>query len=123
MTVRPRPERLELMNDNERTFLAWLRTSIAQFALACAIAQFGVYVEREARAGDVAGVYSASLAILLVAIIAVLLGIDDYHRRRAVLERDLPADLEDLRARSLYPLAMAVGFAGCCLLLILLFIR
>lgn len=113
----------ELLHDNERTLLAWLRTSVTQLALGCAIAQLGSYVEREVYVGGLVGVYSASLIILLVATIAVLLGMDDYHHRRAALERDAPAvDLEELRARSLYPFAMVVGFAGCCLLIILLLI-
>jgi uncharacterized membrane protein YidH (DUF202 family) len=122
VTARASQAPLELLHDNERTLLAWLRTSITQLALGCAIAQLGVYVEREVSVGLV-GVYSASLVILLVATVAVILGVDDYHHRHAVLERYGPdADLEDLRARSLYPFAMTVGFAGCCLLTILLVI-
>jgi uncharacterized membrane protein YidH (DUF202 family) len=120
VTARRSDVPLELLEDNERTLLAWLRTSVTLLALGCVIAQLGVYVERELSVRGLVGVYSASLAILLVATVAVVLGIDDYHHRRAVLERrGVATSLEDLRARSLYPFAMAVGFIGCCLLIIL----
>lgn len=117
--------RLDLLNDNERTFLAWLRTATALFGLACATAKFGVFLESGARGpSSESGTYCSGILLLILAMAAVVLGMDDYHRRRNVIARGtLSTHAHHLRSRALYPLATLVGFAGISLLAILLLLQ
>jgi len=102
--------------------LAWVRTAIALLALACANVQFGVYFQRHAitRVGD-AATYATGMIMLFVAACAVILGVDDYHRRRSALAFRGDSDDDVLHSHALYPLAILVGIAGISLLLLLAF--
>jgi putative membrane protein len=50
MTRKPKIDRIREHQANERTFLAWLRTSIALFGFGFAIARFGIFLHQIQRA-------------------------------------------------------------------------
>jgi len=107
---------------NERTLLAWVRTATALLVLGCAIVQFAAHLQRHAitRVGE-AATYATGVIMLFISACAVILGIDDYHRRRSALGLDGDGDDDVLHSRALYPLAILVGLAGTSLLVLLAF--
>lgn len=103
--------RLALLEDAERTLLAWLRTGITLLAAACAITLLGRYLEQDGRAyAGEASTHCSAGAILLVATLAGVLGLDDFRRRRAG---------DHARSRAIGPLAVLVGIMGAGLLVLL----
>jgi len=108
----------ELLHDNERTLIAWLRTATALFALGCALAQLGGYLEQHDRAsGGQAATFSSGIGILILALMTVVLGVNDYHRRRVAIEtaRTRAKSIGVQHSRALYPLAILVGITGLSL--------
>lgn len=109
---------------NERTLLAWLRTATALLVLGCAIVQLGVYLQRHAitRVTE-AATFGTGMVMLFVGSCAVILGIDDYHRRRSALATGKDGADDLLHSRSLYSLAILVGIAGMSLVVLLAFLH
>lgn len=125
---RPPPTGHELRHDNERTLAAWIRTAAALFAFGCAIAQVGLYLELHAITPETeVGMYGTASILVIVALATVLLGLDDYHRRRIALghvwQRARAHEDELARSSALGPLAILVGIAGASLFGILVVLR
>lgn len=105
----------ELVEAVERTLLAWLRTVIALLAIGCAMLLLGEYLERDGRGySGQASTRCSAAAILLVATLAGLLGLDDYRRRRAG---------EHARSRAIGSLAVLVGIMGASQLILMVLWR
>ena len=93
---------------NERTVLAWIRTSLTLLAVGAGLLQFGT---------EFAGHRSLALMLLVSGVACAAAGARRYVQAdRALREGRLPAT-----GRAPHLLALAVGLAGCALILAVLF--
>ena len=77
---------------NERTFLAWVRTSLSFLAIGLALARFSLFVRQFGSSQNTANTFSSDLTILLgaamvaIGIITIVLGLWEYNRAYRQIE-------------------------------------
>jgi putative membrane protein len=101
---------------NDRTFLAWLRTSIATMGLGFVVAKVALIVQPTNKAASHQGLYAAvGVVIVLCGGVLVVVG---YLQHKVVLDH-LPANGDEPRPR--WPLMItAAGVAGSLVLAVLI---
>ncbi len=109
---------------NERTFLAWIRTSIAIMAFGFVVVKFALFIKQIALVvNDKAGVlpnrgYSAILGVVLVTI-GVLMALFSYYRYKRI-ERDLLSNTFNPSSKLSTLFTFAIILVGMLLIIYLL---
>ncbi len=109
---------------NERTFLAWIRTSIAIMAFGFVVVKFALFIKQIAlMVNDKAGVlpnrgYSAILGVVLVTI-GVLMALFSYYRYKRI-ERDLLSNTFNPSSKLSTLFTFAIILVGMLLIIYLL---
>lgn len=93
MNKAPKPDRQREHQANERTFLAWLRTSIALIGFGLAIARFGLFLRQlqrsltSASASPTADPQFLGTSLVLLGIVTVAIAAWQYNRVYWQIER------------------------------------
>ena len=93
MTKPPKPDRQREHQANERTFLAWLRTSIALIGFGLAIARFGLFLRQlqrsltPASSSPTADPQFLGTSLVLLGIVTVAIAAWQYNRVYWQIER------------------------------------
>ena len=118
----PRPPDLRVLQANERTLLAWVRTSMGLMAFGFVVARLGLWLHEIAPGEDDRPAVSRSLLlgaslVVLACVFNVVAALRFHQTRRAILAGE-PARLGPV-APLVLTLALAVAAAGLALVLVL----
>jgi putative membrane protein len=95
MEVMPKIDRQREHQANERTFLAWLRTSIALIGFGFAIARFGLFLQQldlaftqqQSKGHSIFNSQSLGIALVILGIVTIALAAWQYNRVFWQIER------------------------------------
>jgi putative membrane protein len=95
MKVMPKIDRQREHQANERTFLAWLRTSIALISFGFAIARFGLFLQQldlaltqqQSKGHSIFNSQSLGIALVILGIVTIALAAWQYNRVFWQIER------------------------------------
>jgi putative membrane protein len=95
MKVMPKIDRQREHQANERTFLAWLRTSIALIGFGFAIARFGLFLQQldlaftqqQSKGHSIFNSQSLGIALVILGIVTIALAAWQYNRVFWQIER------------------------------------
>lgn len=95
MTKSPKSDRQPEHQANERTYLAWLRTSIALISFGFAIARFGIFVKQlqlslapqESRIYPIASSENLGMALVVFGIFMIVAALWSYNRSYQQIEQ------------------------------------
>ena len=109
----PEDDRQREHQANERTFLAWVRTSLSLIGIGLALARFSLFIRQigiqngnQSSSIDITGILGAAMVSMGIAIIG--LGLWEYNRAY----RQIEADVYQPNRVMVWIVAIAVGLLG-----------
>lgn len=112
----PTDEQFALHFSNERTFLAWIRTSTALMGFGYAVSRFALYLSAQADSTGRTTTYYGGLAMTCAGIIALALAAIRYRANGRGIDRGTSPRTHE---GYIYVFALLIGAIGLLLLLLL----